>query len=362
MVQREIDLLRSRGHQVEVEYWDNHELKGWKLVKTALNCVGSQESKRRVAEILRKNRPDLCHVHNFFPQITPTVYEACNEARVPVVQTLHNYRILCANALFLRDGRPCELCLSGSPWNGVLHRCYRNSALATIPVVQMIQSQRKEDAWNQKVDQFVALTEFARGKFLQGGLRADKVSLRRNYSEDLGLGSQSGGYAIYLGRISAEKGLLNLINSWKAEYPQLKIVGDGDLSLPLAGKKNIELINRLPRNEAIQLLKEARFSILPTECYEGGTPSALIESLSVGTPILASRIGGIPEVIQDGEDGLLFSPGKVDSLQSAVDKFLAKPDQEKEFSRRARGVFSKHFTLDRAYEDLLAIYRKVNKV
>ncbi len=359
MVQREIDLLRSHGHQVAVEYWDNHDLNGWKLVKTALNCTGSEESKRRVAAILSKNRPDVCHVHNFFPQITPTVYEACNEANVPVVQTLHNYRILCANALFLREGKPCELCLTGSPWNGVLHACYRNSALASIPVAQMIQSQRKKDAWNQKVNHFVALTEFAREKFLQGGLHVDRVSLRRNYSEDLGLGSQSGGYAIYLGRISAEKGLKTLVDSWKADYPQLKIVGDGDLSLPLAGKTNIEIINRLPRDAAIQLLKDARFSILPTECYEGGTPSALIESLSVGTPILASRIGGIPEVIQDGVAGYLFSPGKVEALQESVEKFLEKAGKEKDFRQRARSVFMEHFTLDRAYNDLLTIYQKV---
>ncbi len=360
MVQREIELLRSRGHQVEVEYWDNHDLTAWKLVKTGLNCAGSQESKKRAAAILQKNQPDLCHVHNFFPQITPTVYDACIEARVPVVQTLHNYRILCANALFLRAGRPCELCLTGSVWNGVVHACYRNSTLATIPVANMIQTQRKKDAWNQRVNHFVALTEFAREKFLQGGLRPEKVSLRRNYSEDLGLGSQSGGYAIYLGRVSAEKGLITLVNSWQENYPQLKIVGDGDIPLPLADKKNIEVIKRLPRNEALQLLKGARFSILPTECYEGGTPSALIESLCVGTPILASRIGGIPEVIQDGVAGYLFSPGSVESLQKAVEGFLANSGQEIEFRRRARLVYAEHFTLDRAYADLMSIYQKAN--
>lgn len=361
MVKREIDLLRSRGHQVEVEYWDNHDLSGWKLFKTALQCAGSIESKRRVTEILRQNRPDVCHVHNFFPQITPSVHEACAEAKIPVVQTLHNYRILCANALFLRAGQPCEMCLSGSSWNGVLHSCYRNSFLATIPVVHMIQKQRKNDAWNQKVDHFVALTEFAREKFIQGGLRPEKVSMRRNYSEDLGRGGQRRDYAIYLGRISPEKGLINLVESWKQEYPPLKIVGDGELTLPINGKKNIEVISRLTRSEAIKLLKEARFSILPTECYEGGTPSALIESLCVGTPILASRIGGIPEVVEDGVAGYLFMPGDMTSLQNAVESFLVRGAREIEFQKQARNVFEKYFTLDRAYADLMEIYQKIVK-
>lgn len=359
MVQREIALLRSQGNEVEVELWDNNNIRGLALLKTVLSPSFSSEAKKRIKSVLKKNRPDICHVHNFFPLVTPSVYEACIEEGVPVVQTLHNYRIFCANALFLRDSQPCEECLKGCSWNAVRYGCYRGSRLASIPVAQMISTHRRTDTWNRKIDQLIALTEFAQRKFIEGGIHESKISLRRNYSEDLGLGEQDGDYAIYLGRISAEKGISSLVKSWKKEYPKLLIVGDGIVPVNLLEKSNIEVLSRVERDKAIALLKKARFSILPTECYEGGTPSALIESLCVGTPILASRIGGIPEILQDGRSGFLFAPRSIPSIQLAVEKFLMLGDGEKKFSQNARTDYLRCFNADIAYLELQKIYQKV---
>lgn len=360
MVQREIALLRANGNDVEAELWDNRNIHGSTLIKTVLNPSFSLEAKTRIKAVLRKNKPDICHVHNIFPLVTPSVYEACAEEGVPVVQTLHNYRIFCANALFLRNDRPCEACLKGSSWNAVRYGCYRGSRLASIPVARMIGKHRRADTWNQKVDHLVALTEFAKRKFIEGGIRESKISLRRNYSEDLGLGTQDGGYAIYLGRISAEKGIHTLVKSWKREYPKLLIVGDGNLDLDIFEKTNVEIFSSVDRVKAIEMLKKARFSVLPTECYEGGTPSAMIESFCVGTPILASRIGGIPEVLEDGRSGFLFVPRDPASIQAAVEKFLSLgARQESNFSQNARADYQRYFNTDVAYRELQQIYRKV---
>lgn len=360
MVEREIQLLRARGHDVRVDFWDNESISAANVLSTAMNCAYSETAKKRAAAVMAEFKPDLCHVHNFFPQITPSVYDACSDLEIPVVQTLHNYRIHCSNALLLRDGKPCELCVKGSPWNGVRHACYRGSRLATLPVANFIRVHRSRGTWNRKVSALVALTDFAKDKFVEGGISPRNLVVRRNYSEDLGLGNQDGDFAICLGRLSPEKGLATLVEAWKPEYPKLLLVGDGPLEKKLPKKANVEILGRVPRAEALGLLKKAKFSLVPTECYEGANPLVLIESLCVGTPVLASRIGGIPEVLSDSPAGLLFEPGNASAIQAAVEKFLAGADPEKA-RRSAREIYDSFFTEEIAYRGLMEIYQWVKR-
>lgn len=359
MVDREVALLKSRGNEVITHKITNHSIKGIpQKLGAALNCSYSVRSKEMVNRLLKEHRPDLCHVHNFFPLLTPSVYDACRENSVPVVQTLHNYRLFCANGLFLRDKRPCELCLHGSVLNSVKYACYRGSRLATLPVAKMIAKHRQEGTWSSKVDGFVTLTSFAKQKFAAGGLPETLLHTKYNFCEDLGLGKRQGDYAVYLGRLSAEKGILTLLESWSNDFPELVFVGDGELSEAVVNcrKPNVRWAGTKGREAALQLLSNARLMILPTECYEGGTPSSLIEALCLGIPVIMSKIGGTAEVLKDSENALLFEAGSPEGLSSAVRRFLGDNALEQRLSSGARITYERMFTPEKNYGRLLEIY------
>ncbi|MCO5142617.1 MAG: glycosyltransferase family 4 protein [Oligoflexia bacterium] len=360
MVDREVSLLRSHAHEVSLELWDNNSLGSiLGAVKAAKDCNYSKKSENLVREKIESFKPDICHVHNFFPLLTPAVFSVCNEFKIPVVLTAHNYRMFCANGLFLREGKPCEICLNKSPFHAVLYSCYRNSYLGTLPVANMISQHKKNQTWNTKVDAVIALNEFAKSKMIKGGINERKIHVRFNYSEDFGERSKIENYAIYFGRISKEKGVHTLIKAWRAEFPLLYLVGEGEIDASWKENSNIKFIQGLEREEALDFLKKARFFILPTECYEGGTPLSVIEALSYGIPVLVSRIGGLGEIIKDKENGLYFEAGDCDSISTCIDSFLRDAELEKRLAGNARNLYIEKFKPEVAYRLLLEIYEKI---
>src|SRR5882724_6530140 len=236
VVAREHKLLVDMGHRVIPYFRANGDLKGRGIsgaVNAGVDSVWSSRSYREVAWLLKSETPDVAHFHNSFPLISPAAYYACAEAGVPVVQTLHNYRLLCPAATFLRDGKVCEACLSRSvPWPGVLHGCYRGSRPATAAVAAMLAVHRAIGTWQERVDVYIALTEFARRKFIEGGLPAERIVVKPNFvASDLGPKQGRGDYALFVGRLSEEKGLGVLLNAWGRlrELIPLRIAGDGPL-------------------------------------------------------------------------------------------------------------------------------------
>jgi glycosyltransferase involved in cell wall biosynthesis len=310
-------------------------------------------------------RPDIVHVHNFFPLVSPSVYDACREAGIPVVQSLHNYRIICPGALLLRKDTPCELCVRASPYLSVVHRCYRNSWLGTLAAARMVQHHRLHGTWLEKVDCFIALTEFARTKFVEGGLPADRIEVKPNFlTPDPGTGMGGGEYALFVGRLSREKGIALLLRAW-AELKRgidLKIVGSGPLAAQTARASrhlgSVQYLGYRRKEEVIALMKQASFLVLPSLCYES-LPMAVIEAFAVGLPVLSSRIGSLGNVIRDGLTGLHFRPNDQEDLCAKVDWLLSHPSQLSGMREAARAEYIENYTAQRNYEKLMAIYERL---
>lgn len=361
----EEDLLRERGHQVDTYEEDNARVSDLGLLRVALRTTWSNQSHKAVRQRTNTQCYDVMHVQNFFPLISPSVYYAAAANGVPVVQTLHNYRLLCPNALFFRDGQVCEDCLDKLvPWPGVVHGCYRDSVTATATVAAMLVTHRALSTWEKKVDLYTTPSEFARRKFIRGGIPADKIVVKPNFvSPDPGIGEEGGKYALFVGRLSAEKGLGTLLAAWDKLQSRLalKIVGDGPLDSALrektSGLSNVQWLGRQPLDQVYQLMGAAKFLIIPSEWYET-FGRIVIEAFAKGTPVIAANIGAIAELVDHGRTGLLFNPGDSSDLTSQVDWALCHPEQLALMRDEARAEFETRYTAERNYRRLIEIYAR----
>ncbi len=356
------DILRQHGDEV-VEYLeDNHEADRIGRMRLAARTIWSRASTRRLGEILRRVRPDVAHFHNTFLLISPSAYYACRDAEVPVVQTLHNYRLLCPAANFYRDGHVCEACLGRRiPYPGALHGCYRGSRAQSSVVAAMITVHRGLGTWQTRVDRYIALTQFARRKFIEGGLPPDRITIKPNFVHpDPGPGEHQSGYALSVGRLSADKGISILLEAWRRlpDPPTLKVVGSGPLE-PLVARAphRVEWLGYQPRSRVLALMQDAAFLVFPSEWYEG-FPMAVAEAFATGLPVLASGHGAMLELISDGETGRHFTPGDAEHLASVVAWAVGHPADLREMGRQARAEFEAKYTSERNYETLVRIYRE----
>lgn len=351
------------GHLVEVEEENNERIAALGTMRMTLRTVWSEEAYQRVRRRLTEQPYNVVHVQNFFPLLSPSVYYAAKAEGVPVVQTLHNYRLLCPSALFFRDGRACEDCLGKSfPWPGVLHGCYRKSRPATGVVTAMLAVHHTMHTWTEMVDVYIALTEFARQKFIKGGLPAEKIVVKPNFVHpDPGPGEGRGGYALFVGRLSPEKGVETLLSAWKllkGKVP-LKIVGDGPLASWLVEAAQqvpgVDWLGRMPSAEVYELMGEAAFLVFPSEWYETFGRVA-IEAFAKGTPVIASNIGAIAELVDSGRVGLHFRPGNPEDLAAKVEWVIAHPAELAQMRREARAEFEAKYTSQKNYQRLIEIY------
>jgi len=358
----ELELLASHGHEV-VRYTAHNEAVR-QLSKLTLACrtSWSRTTYREMRALLQRERPEIVHVHNTLPLLSPAVYYAAGAARVPVVQTLHNYRLLCPNALLLREQRICEDCLARHvAWPGIIHACYRQSRGATGVVAAMLSMHRLLGTWTRRVSRYIALTDFMRQKFIQGGFRADQIVVKPNFvAPDPGVGDHGGGYALFVGRLSPEKGVQTLLRAWREEGRMpLKIAGGGPLqNLADGSPPGIEWLGRQPREQVIALMKQASVLVFPSECYEG-FPTAIAEAFATGLPVVASHLGAMGEIVQHRQTGLLFTPGEANDLAAKVGWALAHPTEVADMGRRARGEFEAKYTAERNYQLLRDIYNGV---
>lgn len=363
----EVSLLREMGHQVEVYEVNNDRVAELGKLRLAADTVWSKEAYQAVEHQLQKQSPDVVHVHNFFPLISPSVYYAAKSQGVPVVQTLHNYRFLCPNALFFRDGKVCEDCLGQTiPYPGVMHGCYRDSKVASAGVATMLSVHRAMNTWTKMVDSYITLTEFARQKFIAGGIPAEKIVVKPNFVRpEPEPGSGSGGYALFVGRLSVEKGLDTLLAAWEHLDNQipLKIVGDGPLAdQVVAATKRLPLIEwlgRKPMAQVHELMGEAKFLIFPSKWYETFGRVA-IEAFAKGTPVIAANIGAIAELVDSGRTGLHFRPGDATDLADKVKWVLANPEKLAQMRLQARTEFEAKYTANKNYQKLINIYTKIS--
>jgi glycosyltransferase involved in cell wall biosynthesis len=367
---QERQLLERSGHQVvaycrsNAEIADLSPLRRLALVK---QVVWAADTRREMARLIRRERPDLVHVHNTFLMVSPSVYAACKAERVPVVQTLHNYRLLCPAATFYRDGHVCEECVEENLCHSVAHGCYRESRAQTAGLTLMLEVHRLLRTWTKMVDGYVALTEFARQRFIAAGLSPERVFTKPNFLyPDPGERVDRGQYALFVGRLSPEKGLETLLAAWRllgSPIP-LVVVGAGPLGARLAAEaarhrlRNVSWTGYLTRAETCRAIKGATFLLLPSGCYEN-FPMSIVEAFACGVPVICSRLGAMQEIVADGRTGLHFTAGDAQDLARKVEWAWTHHEQVAEMGKEARRQYETKYTAEKNYSLLTGIYQRV---
>jgi glycosyltransferase involved in cell wall biosynthesis len=367
---KEGHLLKEAGHEVSEYRRDNDEIKAYSSIRR-LSLVGQPvwawDSYRDFRALLRQNRPEIVHVHNTFPLISPSIFWACRKRGVPVVHTLHNYRLLCPQANFFRAGKPCQDCITGSYWQGAVHGCYRNSSFETVPVALMLTVHRECKTWIRMVDRYIAPSDFARDQFVKGGFPASQITVKPNFVDpDPGLRIGNGSYALFIGRVSPEKGIDTLLRTWR-KLPKtytLRILGEGPSRGRLkseakeGGLSNVDFMGWLPHDQAMEVVKGARFLIFPSELYET-FGLGIVEAFACGVPVVVSRLGAMQEIVQEGHTGFLFRPGDTDDLARTVVHAWNEPELMHRLGVQARLEYETKYTAAVNYRQLIEIYQQV---
>lgn len=341
-------LLEDNGYEV-ITYEKHNDCldntSNLKKIVAGTEFIWSKQAFREITAIIDLHKPDIAHFHNIFPQISTSAYLACKKKGVPVVQTLHNFRYICPAGLLQRNNKPCEECIEKSIVSSLLHRCYRNSLLATLPMAAMIIFNRLTGNFKNNVDSYIALTNFAKSRFVAAGLPKHKISIKPNFinqteQQEIVIGD----YVVFIGRLTQEKGVATLVEACKqTRNIPLKIVGDGELrqkleSVCIEYDLNIEFLGYRDKETVMSLIKNSRFLVLPSECYEG-FPVTIAEAYACGKPVLGSKIGSLDELIVEKVTGRKFVFGSADSLAEIMQNMWLDINRIKTMSENAYTAF-----------------------
>ena len=368
VVENESSLLQRHGVGVSLYELSNESIDDSDLASRLLlgfRTTWNRQAANALRREVERNGAQLVHFHNTFPLLSPAAYYAVKETGAKIVQTLHNYRLICGNAQLLRDLRPCEKCVGGKFFYGAVHRCYRGSLGASSAVALMQHTYHGIGTYRRMVDRYIALTEFAKRKFVTAGLPEERIVVKPNSLVDTPeSGEGNGNFVLYVGRLSAEKGVVALLRAWRQvrDVP-LKIAGDGPLrdslrELARDSRAAVEFLGHLDRRRVLDLMGEAKMLILPSEWYEG-FPMTIAESYAMGTPVVASDIGSLSEIVEEGNTGRTFQPGNVDQLASVVQSLFGDEVALRSMRRNCRQRYLERYTGEDNARQLIAIYRDV---
>jgi glycosyltransferase involved in cell wall biosynthesis len=357
VVDAEVGLLRDHGHTVEIYSQHNDALKQMSRAAAAVSTVWSRHSAQEVDLACQRFMPDLIHVHNTFPLISPSLYWIAAKRNIPVVQTLHNFRLLCPQAIFLRDGKICEDCIGRLPWRAVARKCYRESAAQTTVLVGMLAAHRALGTYRQRVTRYIALNTFARDKYVAGGLPAKLFHIKPNFVGSTGVPAwrdRHGG--LYVGRLSAEKGVDVLVDAVRsAPEIAIEVIGAGPLQALAEQAFGTRYLGFRSLDDILHRMRNARFLVVPSICYEN-SPRTIVEAFSSGLPVIASRLGALIDIVRDGITGLLFEPGNAADLAEKIRWANAHPEEMVRMGQAARAEYEARYTPERNHEILMTIY------
>ncbi len=360
VVDQTAELLRSSGHVVDLYAQHSDDIAQMSRKRRALlpfRSIWSFSDERDLTFRLQSARPDIVHVHNTFPLFSPSVLRAAARQDLPVVATLHNFRLMCANGVLQRDGGPCESCVGRIPWRGAVHGCYRDSKVQSLPLVAGITVHNALHTWQRYVTTLIAPSEFVRSRYVAAGFDADQIVVKPHAVAHSGAVREGAGEAVvFLGRLTEEKGFADLLEAWDASLGQLIVVGDGPLRAEADERarrdSSVKVLGGLPWAECMEVLRSARAVVVPARSYET-FGLVVIEAFAHGVPVVASRIGALAELVDDGETGALVAPGDTETLRKALG-LLTERATSVTFGQRARQVYLDRFTPER---DLAATER-----
>lgn len=367
--EQEVAQFRDLGHDVEVVAFDNAQFSGSLLTKLSATVLAlyNRQSARRVGAAIDAFRPDLVHIHNLFYAASPAVIQAAKDRNVPVVMTLHNYRLVCASGMLMRTGEiPCERCLTKTlPLDGIRFGCFRGSRAQSAQLTAITSLHRLTGIW-QRVDRFITLTEFVRQKMLQSSLqlRPGQVVVKPNFVPDLGYSdpAERDDFFLYVGRLSPEKGIDALLDSLNYTTARIDIIGDGPLrpAVEAAAAKHPHLRYRggMPRDQMADYLRRCRAMILPSIWYEG-LPTTILEAFATGTPVICSDQGNLNQIVDHGRTGYLFRTGQGKALAEALQTAQREPGRLAAWGSAGRREFEQQYAEAVVTERLLEIYEGV---
>jgi glycosyltransferase involved in cell wall biosynthesis len=357
VVDAEVALLRAHGHEVELFMRENTQIDAMYRPRVALDALWARGSASDLADRIDAFGPDLIHAHNTFPLISPAAMWVAGRHAVPVVQTLHNFRLICPQAMLLRNGKVCESCVGRLPWPALVHGCYQGSRVRSAVTAAMVTLHRGLGTWRNRVSRYIALNEFCRRKFIEGGLPAQRIVVKPNFVDwpapDLSRPRQG---FLFVGRLSPEKGI-DVLARAVAQVPQasVRVAGVGPDEALLDGLEQVTRLGTLPQGGVFDEMAAAAALVMPSIWYEN-FPRTLVEAFAAGLPVIASRIGALAELIDEGRTGLLFEPGDPESLAGCLRWALDHPERLREMGRAARATFEASYTPAANYRRLLAIY------
>jgi glycosyltransferase involved in cell wall biosynthesis len=358
VAEQEAELLTSRGHTVERYSTHNRDIDDGTKVATALRTLWSSKTTRDITAVIAKFKPDVLHVHNTFPSISPSVYWAAAQQRVPVVQTLHNFRLLCPQAMLLRENKVCEDCIGRLPWRSIVHRCYHDSAAQSAVLTGMLALHRALGTYRNKVTRYVALNEFCMQKFIQGGLPGDKFRIKPNFADvPAPESSQQRHGALFAGRLSNEKGvhvLAKAIGLFPTE--PVEVIGDGPERDLLQAEPTITLRGFLDQAGLFAAMRRSAYLVMPSIWYENA-PRVLIEAFGCGLPVIASNLGALAGLVEHEHTGLLFEAGSASSLANAMRWAAEHPGAMRVMGLNARRMYEERYSPEGNHRQLLDIYR-----
>jgi len=321
---------------------------------------------KKISDLLERENPDIVHVHNTFPLISSAVFRACKDTGIPVVQTLHNYRIFCANGACVRDNKACDLCLeTGNLWNGVKYGCYVNSKVASVPMVNMIKKYRDEKVWTEGIDHFIALSEFAKSKFIKAGIPEERITIKANFCEDKGprdtSNEERNGF-LFVGRFSEDKGPHVFLKAAVEAKVAAKLIGDGPmlekLKTEYQDQEQIQFLGTKSHDEVFEEMDRSIALVLPSLCFEG-FPLTIAEAFSRSLPVIASEIGSLSELIERGVTGAKFEAGNISQLAEILESGENNPLPYFDMGINARKEYERKLSPDASLPQLLSIYRSV---
>ena len=367
----EKSLLEAAGHLVGEYTRNSDEIRNqgtWGALKGALSSPWNPFAFAKVQRTIERERPDVMHVHDTFPLLSPAIFHSAAKSSTATVLTLHNYRTVCAAAIPMREGKPCTECLDQQSVTPALrYGCYRQSRLATLPLATMIALHRKLGTWRKHVDAFIALTGFQRDQLVAAGLPPGRMHIKPHFYPDPPSPlpwQEREAKVLFIGRLGEEKGVRFLIEAWRRwgeQAPPLEVIGDGpqrreleDLAQAMNGK--VRFLGQRSFSETQERLASTRLLVLPSVCFEG-FPMVILEAFALGVPVAASRLGSMPCLVQDGRNGVLFEPGNAEDLLRQVRATWGKDDLLALMGAAARKEFEARYTAEVNYRMLMDIYQ-----
>ncbi|QJW88500.1 glycosyltransferase family 4 protein [Spirosoma taeanense] len=360
----EVSVLEQYGNSVSSYIENNSKVATLSKTAAALRTLWSRESYREVRRLLKQHKHDAIHVQNFFPLISPSVYYAAQTERVPVIQAVRNYRFVCPNAMLYRDGEVCELCLTKMiKTAAVQHKCYRDNAAASATATSMLMLHNYLPTW-QQIDRFVSVSEFVKQKMIEGGFPAEKIVVKPNFVyPDPGVCFTKEDYIVYVGRLQVEKGIRTLLAALPklSKSVRVKVVGEGPLEqevIDCTKQYNIEYLGKKTLAETYSIIGKARALVIPSLWHEP-FGRVVVEAYAKGTTVIGARMGGIPELIEDGRTGYTFKAGQIDDLVDKIELVCSNNKRSTEMGLEGRANYERKYTPASNYAMLMNIYQQV---